>query len=39
LRGSIAGEIILPGSPDYESARKPAIARFYQSILGYGPPE
>ena len=29
LQGSIAGEVILPSSPDYESARKPAIARFH----------
>ena len=32
LRGSIAGEVILPGSPDYESARKPAIARFHDTM-------
>lgn len=32
LQGSIAGEIILQNSPDYESARRPAIARFHQSI-------
>jgi FAD/FMN-containing dehydrogenase len=31
LQGAIAGEVILPGSPDYESARKPAIARFHDS--------
>ena len=39
LRGSIAGEVILPGSPDYESARKPPIARFHQSIPRDVPPE
>jgi len=31
LRGSIAGDVVLPGSPGYESARKPAIARFYDA--------
>lgn len=29
LRGAIAGEVVLPDSPGYESARKPAIARFH----------
>ena len=29
LHAAISGEVILPGSPDYESARKPAIARFH----------
>ena len=29
LQGAIAGEVVLPGSPDYDSARKPAIARFH----------
>jgi FAD/FMN-containing dehydrogenase len=29
LQGTIAGDVILPGSPEYESARKPAIARFH----------
>ena len=29
LRGQIAGEVILPGSPDYELARRPPIARFH----------
>jgi FAD/FMN-containing dehydrogenase len=29
LQGTIAGEVILPGSPDYETARKAAIARFH----------
>ena len=29
LQGVIAGEVILPGLPDYETARKAAIARFH----------
>jgi FAD/FMN-containing dehydrogenase len=29
LQGSIAGEVVLPGSPAYDLARKPAIARFH----------
>ena len=29
---SIAVEVILHGSPDYESARKPAIARFHDTM-------
>ena len=29
LRGAIAGEVILPRSPDYETVRKPAISRFH----------
>jgi FAD/FMN-containing dehydrogenase len=29
LQAAISGEIILPGSPGYETARKPAIARFH----------
>src|SRR3712207_708738 len=29
LQGAIAGDVILPGSPDYESVRKPAIASFH----------
>lgn len=29
LQIAISGDVILPGSPDYESARKPAIARFH----------
>jgi FAD/FMN-containing dehydrogenase len=29
LQSAIAGDVILPGSPGYESARKPAIARFH----------
>jgi FAD/FMN-containing dehydrogenase len=28
LQGAIAGEVVLPGSPGYELARKPPIARF-----------
>jgi FAD/FMN-containing dehydrogenase len=28
LEGAIAGEVVLPGSASYESARKPAVARF-----------
>ncbi len=32
LQNSIAGEVILPGSPAYESARKPAIARFHDTM-------
>jgi hypothetical protein len=28
LRGAIAGAVVLPGAPDYESVRKPAMARF-----------
>src|SRR5919199_3720797 len=28
LDGTIAGEVILPGSPEYELARRPALARF-----------
>src|SRR5215218_1541926 len=31
LQGAIAGEVILPGSPDYESARKRSIARYHDS--------
>jgi FAD/FMN-containing dehydrogenase len=29
LQGAIAGQVIIPDSPDYESARRPAIARFH----------
>jgi FAD/FMN-containing dehydrogenase len=29
LQGAISGEVILPCSPDYDSARKPAITRFH----------
>jgi hypothetical protein len=29
FQGAISGDVVLPGSPDYESARKPAIARFH----------
>jgi FAD/FMN-containing dehydrogenase len=28
LQRAIAGDVVLPGSPEYETARKPAIARF-----------
>jgi FAD/FMN-containing dehydrogenase len=28
LRGTIAGDVVLPGSPGYDTARRPAIARF-----------
>jgi FAD/FMN-containing dehydrogenase len=28
LQRAIAGEVVLPGSPDYESVRKPVITRF-----------
>src|SRR5262249_26819669 len=28
LQGGIAGDVILPGSPDYELVRRPAMARF-----------
>jgi FAD/FMN-containing dehydrogenase len=31
LRSAIAGEVVLPGSPGYEAARKPAIARFHDA--------
>lgn len=31
LRGTIAGEVVLPGSSDYESVRKPALARFHDA--------
>jgi hypothetical protein len=29
LQAAIEGDVILPDSPDYESARKPSIARFH----------
>jgi FAD/FMN-containing dehydrogenase len=29
LRGAIAGNVVLPGSPDYEPVRKPFAARFH----------
>jgi FAD/FMN-containing dehydrogenase len=29
LNGGIAGELVLPGSPTYETVRRPAIARFH----------
>jgi FAD/FMN-containing dehydrogenase len=28
LQGAIDGDVVLPGSPDYESVRKPVMARF-----------
>jgi FAD/FMN-containing dehydrogenase len=31
LQAAIAGDVILPGTPAYESARKPAIARFHDA--------
>jgi FAD/FMN-containing dehydrogenase len=31
LQAAISGEVILPGSPDYDSARKPPIARFHDT--------
>jgi FAD/FMN-containing dehydrogenase len=31
LQDAIAGEVVLPGSPRYESARLPAIARFHDA--------
>jgi hypothetical protein len=31
LRAAIAGEVVLPGSSGYDSARKPAMARFYDA--------
>jgi FAD/FMN-containing dehydrogenase len=43
LQGAIAGEVILPGSQDYESVRKPAIARFHdvrpQAVVRCATPE
>jgi FAD/FMN-containing dehydrogenase len=29
LQGAIAGQVVPPGSPDYELVRKPPIARFH----------
>jgi FAD/FMN-containing dehydrogenase len=29
LQGALAGSVLVPGSPGYESARKPALARFH----------
>ena len=29
LQAAVAGDVILPGSPDYDSVRKPAIASFH----------
>lgn len=34
LRDSVAGEVVLPGSPEYDSARKPAIANFRDARPG-----
>jgi FAD/FMN-containing dehydrogenase len=31
LQGVIDGEVVLPGSPDYEAVRRPAIARFQEA--------
>jgi FAD/FMN-containing dehydrogenase len=31
LRSAISGDVILPGSPGYDSARKPAIVRFHDA--------
>ena len=31
LAGTVSGEVVLPGSPGYESARKPALARFHEA--------
>ena len=31
LQGALAGKVVLPESPGYESARKPAIARFHDA--------
>src|SRR5919112_6049149 len=31
LQDALAGEVVLPGSPGYASARKPAIARFHDA--------
>ena len=31
LQGAIAGDVVLPGLPGYEPARKPAIARFHDA--------
>jgi hypothetical protein len=43
LQGAIAGEVVLPGSPEYEVVRKPAIARFHdvrpQAVVRCATPE
>ena len=43
LQRGLAGEVILPDSPDYEAARKPAIARFHDArpaaVVRCGAPE
>ena len=42
LQRAIAGEVVLPGSPRYDEARKPAIARFHdvrpQAVVRCGTP-
>jgi FAD/FMN-containing dehydrogenase len=42
LQSAIAGAVVLPGSTDYESVRRPAIARFYdlrpQAVVRCGTP-
>jgi len=32
LQRAISGDVVLPGSPDYDPARKPAIARFHDAL-------
>jgi hypothetical protein len=42
LQSAIAGEVILPGAPEYESVRKPPVARFDDGFLtaaDLAPPE
>jgi FAD/FMN-containing dehydrogenase len=43
LQGGVSGEVVLPSSPHYETARKPAIARFDdvlpQAVVLCGTPE
>jgi hypothetical protein len=31
LDGALAGSVLVPGSPGYESARTPALARFHHT--------
>jgi FAD/FMN-containing dehydrogenase len=31
LGGALAGEVLVPGAPGYESARRPAMARFHET--------
>jgi FAD/FMN-containing dehydrogenase len=33
LQRAVSGDVVLPGSPDYESTRKPAIANFHDPDL------